>query len=524
VKIGGRTVELWPISPDRLHPVPSRDVTEWMAGFALDESTTVSFEPEDIIHHKFFNPANPLLGIGPLQAAAKAVDTDVDQQNWNKSAMQNRGVIDGVMTFDREFSNQDEASAIADKLNERYAGPANARRIGVVGSNAKYNRLALTPVELDFMESRKFNREEIFIIFGVPPQYAGVQESSTYNNYATSEQVFWFSTIIPILDDLSDTFNFSFRDELGDTEQITYDVSNINAIRSALLDKTETAQKMFEMGVPFEQLNEVFSFGFEEFEGWGQSNVAVKTDNVQQQRKFTLIEKRDIRSEQDEIDKTAKGVLKPVFEELLMKQQKAVFQALDKNKMSNISDIISKTHDEWLETLNGFYITIGSTFGQKIVVEKREFEDEIILALREYLDEEDLAVAEMGFIEETTITAVMLQVEQALDEGWAMGDIQQAIIDTGVFSESRALMLARTITGNAVNLGQWKSAELSGAKYKTWRTALFEVRDSHKKMEGVTVGIDEDFHVGHELARYPLDNRLSPAERANCRCTLTYSV
>jgi HK97 family phage portal protein len=167
VTVQGKTAELWPISPDRLAPVPSKQIDEWLKGYALDQKQRVEYEPLEIIHHKFFNPANPLLGIAPLEAAAKTVDIDNGQQDWNKAAMQNRGVVDGVMAFDRNFDTQDQVDKIAERLNESIAGPKNARKIKVVGSNAKYTRMGLTAVEMDFGESRKFNRDEIFIIFGM---------------------------------------------------------------------------------------------------------------------------------------------------------------------------------------------------------------------------------------------------------------------------------------------------------------------------------------------------------------------
>jgi len=526
VQSGERTVELWPISPDRLHPVPTKIITEWLAGYALDESRVPTYEPKDIIHHKLFNPANPLLGIAPLEAAAKTVDCDNDQRDFNKSAMQNRCVVDGVMSFEREFESQDDAKDIADKLNERHAGPKNARRIKVVGSNAKYHRTSLSPVEMDFGESRKFNRDEIFIIFGVPPQYAGAQESSTFNNYSTSELIFWLATIIPLLDDLADTFNHSLYDELNPGEKIQYDLSNVSVIRAALYTKTETAKKLFEMGVPFNQLNSVFSFGFQEFPGWDVPMPAQSTpaETPAERKRLTLIEKRQINDEQEEIEATAENIMKPIFEELFEKQRKAIFADIEKTGGQNVTDIVEDSNEEWEKVLNGFYVTIGVKFGSDITVEKRQAEDEITALLEEYLDEEKLVLTEVSFISDTTVSLILQQMEEGLIQGWATKELQQAIIDVGTFSPARALMLARTITGNAANLGQWKSAELSGATHKTWITSGFEVRDSHKKMNGKTVKIDKDFIVGGKSARYPLDNRLPPGERCNCRCTLTYGV
>ena len=105
--------------------------------------------------------------------------------------MQNRGVLDGMFTFDRDITDSGMFDLYRQKLKEMLSGWRNARTPGVIGSNAKYQRLSLSPAEMDFITSRKFNREEIFIIFGVPPQLAGVQESSTYNNYAVSMRIFW---------------------------------------------------------------------------------------------------------------------------------------------------------------------------------------------------------------------------------------------------------------------------------------------------------------------------------------------
>jgi len=274
VMAGGRTAELWPISPDRIHPIPSKAIDEWILGYALDMKKGVEFEPEDIIHLKLFNPANPIIGIAPLEAIGKTVDVDNAQEDWNKSAMDNQGQVSGIFSFKQTFNSQDQTDAIAEKINEKYAGPANARRIGVVGGEASYIRTAMTPNEMDFQASRKFNRDHICMAFGVPPQYLGSQESSTYNNYQTSEMVFWVQTVIPLLDDMADAFNHSFREELSPGETLTYNISQVPAMRQALFDRAKTAKTLFEMGVPFSSLNSVFNFGIDEFPEWDTSHVS----------------------------------------------------------------------------------------------------------------------------------------------------------------------------------------------------------------------------------------------------------
>lgn len=526
VKVGGKTQELWPVSPDRIAPIPAKKIDEWIKGYSLDQKQSVVFEPEEIIHHKFMDPSNPLIGIGPLQAAARAVDSDNAQQNWNTSAMQNRGVIDGLISFKREFESQDQVDKVSERINESTSGPKNARKIKVVGSEATYSRMGLNPAEMDFAASRAFNRDEIFIIFGIPPAYGGSQEASTYNNFTTAELVFWFQTEIPLLDDLKDTFNMSFADELEPGQKINYSLANIPAIRRAMKEKTEAGKVLYEMGVPFEQINKQFELGFEEFEGWEKSNPKINNANIQvdpaaRTAKYTLIERREETATAKKIAKLAEGPVKDIFLNLLEKQQEAIFKDLTEK---NLLKVMAASKTPWAETMLQLYLDVGGKAGSDLVVEKRAIDPDLNQAMIEFLETEQIILTEVSLILETTATQVLLHIQEGVAEGLPIATTQQAIIDSGTFSPARALAIARTETGTAANIGQVASATLSGATHKTWHTSGFEVRDSHKRMNGKKVKIDKDFTVGGEKAGYPLDNRLSAAERVNCRCTLTYSI
>jgi uncharacterized protein with gpF-like domain len=170
------------------------------------------------------------------------------------------------------------------------------------------------------------------------------------------------------------------------------------------------------------------------------------------------------------------------------------------------------------------YSSTGTKHGLELVLETRASKAEIKKVIEDFLKEEEVVLTEALQINETTIEKIMGQVASAIETGATVNELQQAIIDTGVFDAKRALALARTVSGNAINLGQWKAAASLGATHKTWLTASLEVRDSHQKMNGQTVEIDGFFNVGGHSARFPLDNSLPPAERMNCRCTMTYSI
>jgi len=71
----------------------------------------------------------------------------------------------------------------------------------------------------------------------------------------------------------------------------------------------------------------------------------------------------------------------------------------------------------------------------------------------------------------------------------------------------------------------YEQAKEAGKTVKIWRTAGDEtVRDSHAAMDGVAVGIEENFEVGGEALFLPSDPDASLDETANCRCTVEYEV
>jgi HK97 family phage portal protein len=272
VKVNNRTVEIWPISPDRIAPIPSRDPARFIDGYQVIEDggrewANPDYNQETVIHLKLTDPSNPYEGISPLMAAAKSVDLDNSQLDWNTSTMQNRGVVDGVFTFKRPIDGN-QAEGIMRRIMDKFGGKKNARKPLVIGDDASYTRLSLNAIELDFLNSRKHNREEILSVFGVPPQLIGIQDSSTYNNYAISMRIFWETTVMPLLDMVRDTLNHAMYDEIPEGYSIGYDISEIAALRNNEEEKANIAKTYYEIGVPVSITNEKLALGLPEYEGW----------------------------------------------------------------------------------------------------------------------------------------------------------------------------------------------------------------------------------------------------------------
>ena len=84
--------------------------------------------------------------------------------------------------------------------------------------------------------------------------------------------------------------------------------------------------------------------------------------------------------------------------------------------------------------------------------------------------------------------------------------------------------IADTEMHRIANTAALKTAKRAGAKTKTWATMLDDrVRETHDYLEGMTVGIDEDFYT-YDGDHAPAPGGFALAENnVNCRCELVFS-
>ena len=265
IRSGERVVELWTISPDLIKPVP--DPVDYIAYYQYQQGIERKrLEVEDVIHVQLTDPSNPYWGLSPLQAAAKTVDTEVESVNWNRMSLRNRAVADGVITYKQDLSKRQWAEA-RKRIRIQHQGSANARMPWVLGNEATWTPMSLSPVEMDFLEGRKMGRMEICAIYRVPPPVVGIQEQTTYNNYRTAWRVFWRDNIKPFVEKFASSLTDGLAGDFGGDRRVWPDFSGVDALSSIPETTQGTVSAFFAIGVPFSALNERFGLGFERFGG-----------------------------------------------------------------------------------------------------------------------------------------------------------------------------------------------------------------------------------------------------------------
>jgi len=264
----GKLVFLYPVPKPYAMQVASGDGYTKSRYKYQDGSTRIDFKPQDIVHFAYTNPDNMLFGMSPLQAGGRAVDIDVQASKFQHISMGNRGLPDGIFSLDHESATREDYEITREIVREQYANQQNARAPWVL-FNGSWQQMSISPAELDFINSRKFTREEICAIYSVPPPMVGIYDNATLANINTARQIFWHDTIIPLLDELSSHLNHALVPEFGKFSdlRISYDTTDVQALQENYSAKVDNAVKLFGLGVPMNEVNRLLELGLPDIEG-----------------------------------------------------------------------------------------------------------------------------------------------------------------------------------------------------------------------------------------------------------------
>lgn len=174
---GGDTpAEIWVIPTPWVKIVP--DAKRYIAAYqvAAPGVAAETFTPDEVIHLKYPNPLDPHYGLSPLQANALTVDANTELL---KSRYQTflAGPRPGVVLQTDQALSEQSLKRLEEKIATKFAGRENWQRPLVLEQGLKASPWTLTPAEMDFLNSSRMTRDEIFALFRVPLPIAGMVEN-----------------------------------------------------------------------------------------------------------------------------------------------------------------------------------------------------------------------------------------------------------------------------------------------------------------------------------------------------------
>ncbi|WCJ59436.1 phage portal protein [Fontisphaera persica] len=262
-----------------LLPMPPEQFTEiienhTLAGWryhstgATDPLAGMVLLPEEVLHLRLPNPWHPWRGLSPLSVAQLAAQTDYHSAQFMKGLILNNADTGLIVTTEQHLS-QAQMDQVQAALRERKARAGMADRPLFLSGGVKVEKPALNAADLQFLENRKFNRQEILAVFRVPETILGFTEDA---NRAVAEAQ-WRHWIHHVLAPLCRRLEAGLQPVLDALEPragltACFDVEDLPEMQEARRGRVDAARTLFQLGVPLNDINRVLDLGLPHYP-WG---------------------------------------------------------------------------------------------------------------------------------------------------------------------------------------------------------------------------------------------------------------
>ena len=196
----GRVLGLYPLLPNKMD-VQRDDKGEiyYVYSRSSDENPNfkeygdIKLQKEDVLHIPGLG-FDGLIGYSPIAMAKNAVGMTLACEEYGASFFANGANPCGVLEHPGVLK---DPSKVRDSWNAVYRGTSNAHKIAVLEEGMKYQQVGIPPEEAQFLETRKFQINEIARLYRIPPHMVGDLEKSSFSNIEQQSLEFVKYTLDP---------------------------------------------------------------------------------------------------------------------------------------------------------------------------------------------------------------------------------------------------------------------------------------------------------------------------------------
>ena len=197
----GEVIALYPLMPNRM--VVDRDIhgqlyyqyTRSTEEAPTRKGVTVNLPPSDVLHIPGLG-FDGLVGYSPIAMAKNAIGMAIACEEYGAKFFANGAAPGGVLEHPGTIK---DPQRVRESWQSTFGGSGNSNKIAVLEEGMKYTPIGISPEQAQFLETRKFQINEIARIFRVPPHMVGDLEKSSFSNIEQQSLEFVKYTLEPWL-------------------------------------------------------------------------------------------------------------------------------------------------------------------------------------------------------------------------------------------------------------------------------------------------------------------------------------
>ncbi len=195
----GEVIALYPLMPDRMNVErDSKGQLYYEYTVSMDDAPTVKgstviLPPTEVLHIPGLG-FDGLVGYSPIAMAKNAIGMAIACEEYGAKFFANGAQPSGVLEHPGTLK---DPSRVRESWQSTFGGSHNANKVAVLEEGMKYTPISISPEQAQFLETRKFQINEIARIFRVPPHMVGDLEKSSFSNIEQQSLEFVKYTLDP---------------------------------------------------------------------------------------------------------------------------------------------------------------------------------------------------------------------------------------------------------------------------------------------------------------------------------------
>lgn len=196
----GQVIGLYPLLPDQMSVHRSEKGKLFYVYNRYEEDNpnfqekgSIVLSQEEVLHIPGLG-FDGLIGYSPIALAKNAVGMTLACEEYGASFFSNGANPGGVLEHPGILK---DPGKVRDSWNAVYQGTRNAHKVAVLEEGMSYKQIGIPPEEAQFLETRKFQINEIARLFRIPPHMVGDLEKSSFSNIEQQSLEFVKYTLDP---------------------------------------------------------------------------------------------------------------------------------------------------------------------------------------------------------------------------------------------------------------------------------------------------------------------------------------
>ena len=187
----GRVLGLYPLLPNKV--IVNRNQHGELVYQYEKEGQTYFLRSYEVLHIPGLG-FDGIIGYSPIAMAKNAVGMAIATEEYGAKFFANGANPGGVLEHPGVVK---DPARIRESWNAVYQGSSNAHRVAVLEEGMKFQSIGIPPEQAQFLETRKFQLNEIARIFRIPPHMIGDLEKSSFSNIEQQSLEFVMYTLDP---------------------------------------------------------------------------------------------------------------------------------------------------------------------------------------------------------------------------------------------------------------------------------------------------------------------------------------